>query len=175
MYRIKFTTIFLLFLFPLSAFAVENQIESAESAAFPALASKATIKDWSGKVLREGTNGWTCLPDRDTPGDDPWCVNDPWMNFLNALKNKEKPSYTQVGVAYMLQGDTPVSNSDPFATEPTSEDDWVTGLGPHLMILIPDVKSYESYPTDWKKGGPWIMWKDTPYVHLMIPLGKVGK
>ena len=97
------------------------------------------------------------------------------MNFLNALKNKTKPNYSQVGIAYMLQGDTPVSNSDPYASKPTSDDDWVTGLGAHLMLLIPDVKSYESYPTDWRQGGPWIMWKGTPYVHLMIPLGKVGK
>ncbi|MEN8133838.1 MAG: hypothetical protein ABFS45_27505 [Pseudomonadota bacterium] len=175
MVRIKVISILLLFLFPLTAFADDSQIESAESAAFPALATKATIMDWNGNVLRKGTNGWTCLPDKDTPGNDPWCVNDPWINFLNALKNKTKPSYTQVGIAYMLQGDTPVSNSNPYASEVTSDDDWVTDLGPHLMILIPDIKSYESYPTDWRQRGPWIMWKDTPYVHLMIPLGNVGK
>jgi hypothetical protein len=43
------------------------------------------------------------------------------------------------------------------------------------MVNIPDVKSISSYPTDWKQGGPWIMWKGTPYEHLMIPLDKVGK
>ncbi len=162
-------------LFPIAGFAGDAQIKSAESAAFSALSSKATIMDWNDKVLRKGSNGWTCLPDRDTPGNDPWCVNDAWMNFLTAYKSKTKPSYTQVGVAYMLQGDTPVSNSDPYATKPTTEADWVTGLGGHLMIVIPDVKSISSYPTDWKQGGPWIMWKGTPYEHLMIPLDKVGK
>lgn len=160
---------------PMAALAGEDPIKSAESAAFPSLASKATIMDWNDKVLRKGSNGWTCLPDRDTPGNDPWCVNDAWMNFLTAYKSKKNPSYTQVGVAYMLQGDTPVSNSDPFATKPTSDDDWVTGLGPHLMILVPDVATFSSYPTDHTNGGPWIMWGGTPYAHLMIPLGKVGK
>ena len=162
-------------LFPMTAFAGDAQIKSAESAAFSALSSKATIMDWNDKVLRKGSNGWTCLPDRDTPGNDPWCVNGAWMNFLKAYKSKTKPSYTQVGVAYMLQGDTPVSNSDPYATKPITEEDWVTGLGGHLMIIIPDIKSISSYPTDWKQGGPWIMWKGTPYEHLMIPLDKVGK
>ncbi len=38
----------------------------------------------------------------------------------------------------MLQGDTPVSNTDPYATRPTTPDDWVTRLGSHMMILIPD-------------------------------------
>jgi hypothetical protein len=172
----KIISIFLLALLsPVAVFAGDAQIKSAESAAFPALSSKATIMDWNDKVLRKGSNGWTCLPDRDTPGNDPWCVNDAWLNFLNAYKNKKKPSYTQVGVAYMLQGDTPVSNSDPYATKPITEQDWVTGLGGHLMIVIPDIKSIQSYPTDWKQGGPWIMWKGTPYEHLMIPLDKVGK
>ena len=94
------------------------------------------MTDW---VLRKGTNGWTCLPDRpDTPGNDPWCVNEPWLNFLKAYVKKETPSYTQVGFAYMLMGDTPVSNTDPYATEPTSPEDWVTDLGPHMMMLVPD-------------------------------------
>ena len=170
MFRIQYITFLIILLFPLTAIAGGDQIKSAESAAFPTLASKATIMDWNDKVLRKGSNGWTCLPDRDTPGNDPWCVSDAWMNFLNAYKSKKKPSYTQVGVAYMLQGDTPVSNSDPYETKPTSADDWVTGLGAHLMIVIPDTKSYDSFPTDWRQGGPWIMWKGTPYAHLMIPL-----
>jgi hypothetical protein len=172
----KTISIFLLaWLLPVTVFAGDAQIKSAESAAFPALSSNATIMDWNDKVLRKRSNGWTCLPDRDTPGNDPWCVNDAWLNFLNAYKSKKKPSYTQVGVAYMLQGDTPVSNSDPYATKPITEQDWVTGLGGHLMIIIPDIKSIQSYPTDWKQGGPWIMWKGTPYEHLMVPLDKVGK
>jgi hypothetical protein len=31
----------------------------------------------------------------------------------------------QIGFAHMLQGDTPVSNTDPYATTPTTPDDWV--------------------------------------------------
>jgi hypothetical protein len=158
-------------LLPLAAWADEAQIKSAQSAGPSSISKNATIKDWNMNVLREGTNGWTCLPDNaGTPGTDPWCVNDPWLNFLDALTKKKNPTYTGVGVAYMLQGDTAVSNTDPFATEPTPGDDWVKDLGAHLMILLPDQKALKNIPTNSKNGGAWIMWPDTPYAHLMIPI-----
>lgn len=70
----------------------------------------------------------------------------------------------------MLRGDTPVSNTDPYATRKTNDADWVSGLGAHLMILVPDRDSFSSLPTDPHNGGPWIMWPDTPYAHIMIPI-----
>ncbi len=61
-----------------TATANDELIKSAQSAAPPSISDKATIMDWDNNVLREGANGWTCLPDRkDTPGNDPWCVNKP--------------------------------------------------------------------------------------------------
>ncbi len=75
-----------------------------------------------------------------------------------------------VGIAYMLQGDTPVSNTDPYATGPTGPNDWVEDPGPHLMLVVPDRKMLKHIPTDHQNGGPWIMWADTPYAHVMVPL-----
>ncbi len=80
-----------------------------------------------------------------------------------------------VGVAYMLMGDSPVSNTDPAATSKTTDSDWVVGLGAHLMMLIPDRRSLDGISTDPYNGGPWIMWPDTPYAHLMIPIDSFGK
>lgn len=152
------------------------QIESAESAAPASISADARIIDWEMNELRPGTNGWTCLPDRaDTPGTDPWCVTAAWLSFLHAYVNQTEPSYGEIGFAYMLQGDTPVSNSDPYATEPTGPDDWVTDLGPHLMMLVPDPSLLEGISTDHLNGGPWIMWPDTPYAHIMIPLESRGR
>ncbi len=156
---------------PASSFAGDDQIKSAESAGPASLSKQATIKDWDMKVLRKGTNGWTCLPDNPkTTGTDPWCMNDAWLNLLDALTNKKKPTYSQMGVAYMLQGDTPVSNTDPYATKPKPGDDWVEGLKAHMMILLPDRSLLKHFPTKSTGGGPWVMWPDTPYAHLMLPI-----
>ncbi len=146
-------------------------IENAMSAGPESISADARVLDWEMNELRVDTNDWTCLPDRpDTPGTDPWCVTEAWLNFLDAYVNKTDPSYTEIGYAYMLAGDTPVSNSDPFATEETTPDDWVTDLGAHLMMLVPDKSHLESISTDHLNGGPWVMWPDTPYAHIMIPV-----
>ena len=41
---------------------------------------------------------------------------------------------------------------------------------PHFMILVPDEKILEDTLTHPKEGLPWIMFQDTPYVHVMIPM-----
>jgi hypothetical protein len=158
-----------------SAASADKLTDSAMSAAPESLSKNATIMNWDFKVVRKGTNGWTCFPDRKTPGNDPWCVNEPWVNALKALFKKEKPTYTGFGVAYMLQDDTPMSNMDPYETKPTGPEDWVTGLGPHLMLLLPDKEMLKAFPTDHRSGGPWVMWPDTPYAHLMVPLQNRGQ
>lgn len=153
----------------------EDPVSSAMSAAPTSISGEARILDWNMNELRAGTNQWTCLPDRsDTPGNDPWCISDAWMNFLDAYVSQTEPTYTEVGFAYMLQGDTPVSNSDPYATEPTGPEDWVTDLGPHLMVLVPDKSLLENISTNHLIGGPWVMWPETPYAHIMIPLESRG-
>ena len=151
-------------------------IKSAMSAAPASISADATVMDWDLKVLRKGTNGWTCLPDNaDTQGTDPWCVNDPWVNFLNAYVKKEAPTYKEIGFGYMLVDDAPASNTDPYATGPTTPDDWITKVGPHLMLLVPDKALLKSISTDHRNGGPWVMWANTPYAHIMIPLESMGK
>ncbi|MDK2744599.1 MAG: hypothetical protein H8K03_04375 [Nitrospira sp.] len=152
---------------------VRHAAESAgaERAAPSSLSQHATIMSRDGQVVRKGSNGWTCVPDDpNTSGTDSICMNEPWRNFWEALKDKKKPAVTQVGIAYMLQGDRPVSNTDPYATEPKPGDEWVEGVGAHLMILLPDAGLLKNVPTDSKNGGPWIMWAGTPYAHLMVPI-----
>jgi hypothetical protein len=36
-------------------------------------------------------------------------------------------------------------------------------------MIISDAALLEGLPTDPKNGGPWVMWKGTPYAHVMIP------
>ncbi len=156
--------------------AADDPIQSARSAAPASISADATIMDWDLNVVQEGSNEWTCLPDRpNTPGNDPWCVTDAWLNFLQAYVNKTEPTYTDLGFAYMLQGDTPVSNADPYATEATGPEDWVTDLGPHLMMVVPNRDALDAISTDHLNGGPWVLWPDTPYAHIMIPLESRGQ
>jgi hypothetical protein len=153
----------------------QDIVRSAQSAAPASISAAATIMNWDLEVVRQGSNDWTCLPDRpNTPGNDPWCVTAAWLDFLKAYVSQTEPTYEDLGFAYMLQGDTPVSNADPFATEATGPEDWVTHLGPHLMMLVPDRGALEAISTDHLNGGPWVMWPDTPYAHIMIPLENRG-
>jgi hypothetical protein len=155
--------------------AQEKQIKSAMRAGPSSISADATILDWDMNVLREGTNDWTCLPDRpDTEGEDPWCMTGAWLDFLNAYVTQTEPTYDDIGIAYMLVDDSPTSNSDPYATEPTGPEDWVTDLGAHIMILVPDKSLLEGMSTDHLNGGPWVMWPETPYAHIMIPLESRG-
>ena len=164
------------FAFPAVLAAQDDLIINAMSAGPLSITFDARITQWDGTVIREGSNGWTCLPDRsDTPGNDPWCVDDTWLGFLDALVNGNEPDYNTIGIAYMLMGDTPVSNTDPAATSKTTDADWVVDLRAHLMMLIPSKQAVEDISTDPYNGGPWMMWPDTPYAHLMIPIDSFGK
>ena len=63
-----------------SSSSSSDPITSAESAAPASIAHQASIAtvDASGamKTLRQGSNGWTCMPDAPTtPGPDPMCFD----------------------------------------------------------------------------------------------------
>ncbi len=151
-------------------------IASALRAAPAGLARHATVVDLQQKVLRQGESEWMCLPDDPAqPGDAPMCLDQPWVSFIGAYLAKRPPAISRVGFGYMLQGDLPVSNTDPFATGPTEENQWIDNSGPHVMILLPDPAALAGLPTDPANGGPWVMWKGTPYAHIMVPVPRRGE
>jgi hypothetical protein len=152
----------------------EGRITSAMSAAPEAVARDATIvamDDMGGmRTLRTGTNGWTCFPDvPNTPGADPMCVDKNGMDWAHAWMSKTPPPAGKMGFGYMLAGGSDASNTDPFATEPHAGTEWIE-TGPHVMIFNIG-SAFDGYPTtpgDAKT--PYVMWSNTPYVHLMIPV-----
>ncbi len=152
------------------------KIQNAMSAAPKAISRNATIMDWPEKegaeptVLRKGKNEWTCLPDDpSSPGNDPMCLDKMWMVWLEAWMTKKEPSITRTGMAYMLQGGSDASNTDPFATKPAPGEKWIKAPA-HVMILVPGKLDPKFYSSDPNSGGPWIMWGGTPYEHLMVPV-----
>jgi len=147
-----------------------DAVKDALSAAWPGMAEHATVVDWEGNVLREGSNGYTCLPTPPNLTDaQPLCLDSEWMKWADAWQYKKDYSARSLAVAYMLAGDEGASNIDPFATAPTADNEWIEE-GAHLMILAPP-ELLESFPTDPANGGPYVMWKGTPYAHLMVPVG----
>lgn len=150
-----------------------DKVADALSAAWPGMAEDATVVDWEGNVLKEGTNGYTCLPSPpDLTGFSPMCMDSEWMKWANAWQTRGDYSAEALGISYMLAGDEGASNIDPYAEGPTDDNQWIEE-GAHLMILAP-AALLEAYPTDPNNGGPYVMWKGTPYQHLMVPVGPRG-
>ena len=159
-----------------------NTLELAMSAGPMVIAKHATIIGCAGgscadmnelakgpaKQLRAGTNGWVCYALKDGP----MCLDKEWQKWMEAWMSKSAPKIEGTGIGYMLRGDTGSSNTDPFAMSPTANNEWVIAP-PHIMVLYEDPKMLDSYSTDPKSGGPWVMWKGTPYAHVMVPVSPV--
>jgi hypothetical protein len=153
----------------LAAMSDALKIAYAETAAPYELASRATILDpMSGDTLRQGSNGWTCLP---MPGS-PMCLDEPWMAWFDAIRSgADSLDIDEIGFGYMMMGDQggPNTSVTDAASGPTADNDWVIA-GPHLMVIAPDSALLTHLPTDPEAGGPYVMWRGTGLAHVMIPV-----
>lgn len=148
---------------------VQAKIERAMSAGPPQIARLARIidKDAQGHtvVLREGTNGFTCMPGNPKViGDPPMCADGPSMQWAaDFAAHKPKPTNTVPGITYMLAGATQRSDSDPY--DKTSSP--IT-VGPHWMIMWPFDAKATGLPTTHRDTGAYIMWSGSPYAHVHV-------
>jgi len=149
---------------------LDKQVAHARAAAPAAIGAGATVVV-NGEVVVEGSNGWTCMPDT-MPGDGAAiCVDALWAEMMAAVGSKAPFKATGLGLSYMLMGEPPgsgVSNSTPYHEDPVHAHDYVE-TGPHLMVIVPK-EMLEGITTDPSSGGPYVMWKDTDYAHIMIPV-----
>ncbi len=162
---------------PNATTASNDPVASAESAAPASLAHNASIvtADANGNmtIVRKGSNGWTCMPDAPTtPGPDPMCFDANAGKWIDAMLHHKPPPQGTVGMMYMLEGGTDASNTDPYATKPTAENDWIK-TGPHVMV-VGSKELLAGYPSGAKPDTsvPYVMWAGTPYAHLMVPVNK---
>jgi hypothetical protein len=152
----------------------EGMIQSATAAAPEAVSKDAKVIAMNDKMemrtLREGTNGWTCMPDNPmSPGTDPMCLDKNGVEWVMAWMAKKDPPKDKLGVGYMLMGGSDASNDDPFAQKPKEGQAWVD-TGPHLMVLNIGDK-FAGYPMNHNNTkAPYVMYPNTPYAHLMIPV-----
>jgi hypothetical protein len=156
----------------------EALLKDALSAAPPMIAKTAMVMDWDGTMLRQGSDAYVCHPTppdlRAKGGRAPMCMDKTWAAWADAWVNKKPFKAEKVGIAYMLAGDTGASNTDPYAEGPTAANQWVAE-GPHLMVLLPDPTELEALSTNPNNGGAYVMWKGTPYAHIMMPVGERPK
>lgn len=144
-------------------------ITSALSAAPGQIAAHATVMapgpDGKMITLRQGTNGFTCVPDDpSTPGPDPVCMDEQAMKWDQSYAaHAAKPANTAPGIMWMLAGGSAASATAPYATKSTH---WITS-GPHWMLMWP-FDSTSGFSRTPSTKGTWLMYAGTPWAHLMI-------
>jgi hypothetical protein len=133
--------------FTTSAHSDEWKIVNALSAGPATITEQAAVMDWpanpkdgmsNGRVLRQGANGWTCMPDiPGRPQHDPMCVDETMMKWLIATLAGKQPDIDRVGLAYMLMGEARQGQGAPPAKDPRQVKEW-SYVGPHIMVVLPD-------------------------------------
>jgi hypothetical protein len=154
----------------------QEMIANALAAAPSAVAMGAAVIAFDAKgnvrVLRQGTNQFTCIPDDPSnPANDPICVDANGLEWVKAYVSRTEPPKGKVGFAYMLQGGTTPSNVEPFATEPPAGTSWMQEP-PHVMVMNYGA-SVAGYPEPGEHADmsqPWVMWAGSPFEHLMLPV-----
>lgn len=158
----------------------EAILENATSAAPTAIGNGAKViqigEDGEMRVVREGTNNFTCMADNAaSPGNDPMCLDENGMLWASAWMGKTEPPAGAIGFGYMLQGGSDASNTDPYAAGPAEGEGWVD-TGPHVMIFNAGTTmgGYPGQSSTPDTSIPYVMWGGTPYEHLMIPVADTG-
>ena len=160
--------------------APEWQIKAYTGAAPDFIGDFATVMGSDGTIIREGTNGWTCLAfTANMMGDSmdprmatPACMDSNAMAWADAYMTQSVPKLSNDGWAWMIHGDTGADNFRAYSEGDkagTNPEDWIES-GAHMMLMPKDPKSLENMTTDFTTGSPYVMFKGTPYVHLMIPI-----
>ncbi|RLT44874.1 MAG: hypothetical protein DWI57_02235 [Chloroflexi bacterium] len=163
---------------PWDQITIEQKIANAMSGGPAAISREAKIVEWTSEmpVLREGTNGWTCIPDEGfpfatTPLNDPLCYDEAWIPWFDALFAGTDPILTRPGVVYGYPGTASIDNDDPFAAAPPAGKGY-DFIPPHIALSFPGGVMPEGSPTAMHEGMnmPFVMYPDTPYQHVMAPI-----
>ena len=161
-------------------------IKNALSAGPDWITDKATVTlmEMSGgghmteRVLRQGSNGWTCMPDvPGRPQHDPMCGDETMMKWLKAVMAGEKPNIDRVGVSYMLLGEARQGQNVPGAKDPSKLKEWFY-IGPHIMIVLPDsdMAALQGINQDLSQDGAYVTSiNNSPSLLWVIPVGKKGE
>jgi len=142
----------------------EELIRLALSAAPEAVSKDAMVitvgDDGKTRTLRQGSEGWTCMPGRtDVAEQAPTCGDKNAMEWAAAGMAHKDPPANKVGFMYMLRGDGGASNTDPYAKKEEPGNNWIK-TGSHVKIVGSGAKMLEGYPREAKAEPtkPYVMW-----------------
>jgi hypothetical protein len=147
----------------------QAQIARAIAAAPKQVTDSARIEGSDAKgrkiVLREGNNGFTCLPGNPkVVGRPASCSNQAAQQWSADLAvGKPAPTNTVAGFIYMQSGATERSVSGATVK-----------IGPEWMIIWPFDPKASGLSAIKKDTGAYILWPGTPYAHLHINGQAVG-
>ena len=120
----------------------------------PAFITKnATVLDWPSKpggeyrLLRKGSNEWTCLPAiPGYPHDEPGCFDPVFLHWMQDTLAGRTPHIDRVGISYMYMG----------AVRRFHPGDQEYHVGPHLMIVSPQQEEFQHFSRDGSNGMPYV-------------------
>jgi hypothetical protein len=124
----------------------------------PAFVTKdATLLDWPAapggeyRVLRKGSNEWTCLPGRpEGAHDEPGCFDQAFLQFIKDSMAGRTPNLQSPGISYMYGGFWVSNKSHAMG----SGDEF--HVGPHIMIIGLDQKLLQTFNHDASNGEPYV-------------------
>ena len=134
-----------------------EKIASAKQAGPQFVTQNATVLDWPPspggefRVLRAGTNAWTCLPGR--PGaahEEPGCFDKVFLQFMQDSMAGHTADVQTVGISYMYRGFWVPNKSHAMG----SGDEF--HVGPHIMIIGLDQKLLQTLNHDGSNGEAYV-------------------
>jgi hypothetical protein len=134
-----------------------EKIASAASAGPKFVTQNAAVLDYPAspggeyRVLRAGTNGWTCLPGvAEAAHDEPGCFDQVFLQFIQDSSAGRTPNVQSVGISYMYLGKWLPNKSHAMG----SGDEF--HVGPHIMIIGLDQKILQTLNQDGSNGEPYV-------------------
>ena len=149
-----------------------EKIADALSAGPEFITKNATILDWPAKpdgeyrVLRKGTNEWSCLPAvPGYPHDEPGCFDKVFMQFMKDGLAGRTPQINAIGISYMYKGAVVRKPGETDQSKPEFH------VGPHIMIVSPNQNELQGYNRDGTTGMPYVTHlPNRPELFLVIPI-----
>jgi hypothetical protein len=139
----------------------------------PAFVTKdATVLDWPSRpggeyrVLRKGSNEWTCLPGVPLyPHDEPACFDPAFLRWMQDSLAGRKSHIDRIGISYMYMG----------AVRRFHPGDPEFHVGPHLMIVSPHQEEFQAFNRDGSNGTPYVAHlPNRRELFLVIPIRQWG-